>query len=458
MTSRDETAKPERISDDALLELAQRQTFGYFWDFAHPKSGMARDRSSSRTGGSADLLAVGGTGFGVMAMIVAAERGWVSRAEARDRLLDLLGYLAAADQYHGVFPHYLDGPTGREVAFWAGNAGGDLVETAFLVQGLLCARQYFSKGNAKEKALCAGIDDLWRRVNWKWHTKGEDVLFWHRGPKPDQESEHKIDGWNECLIAYVLAASSPTYPVSATAYHEGWAKGRQFANGKALLWDCLASRPRLRRPAVLFALFLSRPRSEGAQRPLRRLLGAKSPPHARQLRTLRPEPASLRWLWPGLLGPYLKRRRPGLLRACPGSRSGRDHPDRSLVEHALYARGVDAGAAPLLLRSWLEDLGQVRFRRRLQRVDWLGRHGQTCYRSRPDHRHDRELSHGASLASFHELPRDSAKGCAFWGSRKVRSFHRRCRWDRTRRLQFGPKKSSGIVRRSWRRAFPRRRS
>ena len=233
MTSRDEVAKPERISDDALLELAQRRTLGYFWDFAHPKSGMARDRSSTHVGGSADLLAVGGTGFGVMAMIVAAERGWVSRAEAQNRLLDLLGYLSAADQYNGVFPHYLDGPTGKEVAFWAGNAGGDLVETAFLVQGLLCARQYFCKENAKEKALCVPIDDLWRKVNWNWHTKGGDVLFWHRGPKPDQESEHKIDGWNECLIAYVLAASSPTYPVSATAYHEGWAKGRQFTNGKS---------------------------------------------------------------------------------------------------------------------------------------------------------------------------------------------------------------------------------
>ncbi|MGC2397831.1 MAG: glucoamylase family protein, partial [Rhodomicrobium sp.] len=150
----------------------------------------------------------------------------------QNRLLDLLGYLSAADRYNGVFPHYLDGPTGKEVAFWAGNAGGDLVETAFLVQGLLCARQYFCKENAKEKALCVRIDDLWRKVNWNWHTKGGDVLFWHRGPKPDQESQHKIDGWNECLIAYVLAASSPTYPVSATAYHEGWAKGRQFANGK----------------------------------------------------------------------------------------------------------------------------------------------------------------------------------------------------------------------------------
>ena len=110
--------KPERLTDDALLELVQRQTFGYFWDFAHPKSGMARDRSGPDGGGSSDLLAVGGTGFGIMAMIVAVERGWISRAEAVGRLLDMLDYLKAAEQYHGVFPHYLDGPTGKEVSFW----------------------------------------------------------------------------------------------------------------------------------------------------------------------------------------------------------------------------------------------------------------------------------------------------------------------------------------------------
>ena len=229
VTGRNEVAK---LTDDALLELVQRQSFGYFWEFAHPKSGMPRDRSSVHEDGSTDLLAVGGTGFGVMAMIVAAERGWISRAEARDRLLDLLGYLAAADQYNGVFPHYLDGPTGKEVAFWVGNAGGDLVETSFLVQGLLCARQYFCMGDAKEKALCVAIDDLWRKVNWNWHTKGGDVLLWHRGPRPEQESPQRIDGWNECLITYVLAASSPTYPIGASVYHEGWAKGRQFKNGK----------------------------------------------------------------------------------------------------------------------------------------------------------------------------------------------------------------------------------
>jgi hypothetical protein len=236
------------MTDDALLELVQRQTFGYFWDFAHPKSGMARDRSGPAGGGSNDLLAVGGTGFGIMAMIVAVERGWISRAEAVGRLIDMLDYLKAAEQYNGVFPHYLDGPTGKEVSFWPDNAGGDLVETSYLVQGLLCARQYFCESDPKEKALCAGIDDLWRKVNWNWYTMGADVLYWHRNAKTEKENHHRIDGWNECLITYVLAASSPTYPIAPSLYHEGWVKGGQFKNGKQYYGITLPLGPELGGP------------------------------------------------------------------------------------------------------------------------------------------------------------------------------------------------------------------
>ena len=240
--------KPERMTDDALLELVQRQTFGYFWDFAHPKSGMARDRSGPDGGGSSDLLAVGGTGFGIMAMIVAVERGWISRAEAVGRLLTMLDYLKAAEQHNGVFPHYLDGPTGKEVSFWPDNAGGDLVETSYLVQGLLCARQYFCESDPKEKALCAGVDDLWRKVNWNCHTKGANVLFWHRNARTEKENHHRIEGWNECLITYVLAASSPTYPIAASVYHEGWVKGGQFKNGKQYCGITLPLGPKLGGP------------------------------------------------------------------------------------------------------------------------------------------------------------------------------------------------------------------
>jgi hypothetical protein len=222
----------ERIGDEALLDLVQRQTFGYFWDYAHQRCGMALDRAPADGSGGDDLIAVGGTGFGVMAIVVAAERGWIGRAEAVDRVLVIVGHLETAEQYSGVFPHYMDGCTGREVAFWADNAGGDIVETSYLVQGLLTARQYFSASSPKESDLRNRIEALWRAVNWNWHTKGDDALYWHRSPKLERESSYTVQGWNECLIAYVLAASSPTFPIASSAYHEGWAKGDQFANGK----------------------------------------------------------------------------------------------------------------------------------------------------------------------------------------------------------------------------------
>ncbi len=232
-TEHDVPGLSERIGDEALLELAQRQTFNFFWEGAHPNCGMALDRTPAGGSSGNGLVAVGGTGFGLMALAVAAERGWVTRDEAADRLLAIVAHLEGADTYSGVFPHYLDGCTGKEVAFWADNAGGDIVETSYLVQGLLTARQYFSSQSAKETGLRERIDALWRAVNWNWHTKGKDVLFWHRSPKLEREPPQTVQGWNECLITYVLAASSPTYPISPSAYHEGWAKGDQFANGKS---------------------------------------------------------------------------------------------------------------------------------------------------------------------------------------------------------------------------------
>jgi len=242
------------LTPEALLDLVQRQTFGYFWEFAHPESGMARDRGRSDGTVENDLLAVGGTGFGIMAMIVAAERGWISREAAAGRLLKILGYLSKADCYNGVFPHFLDGATGKEVAFWADNAGGDLVETSYLVAGFLCARQYFTRKNRSETKLRALIASLWESVNWSAHSKGGGALYWHWTDGPGGGLKQKIEGWNECLITYVLAASSPTHPISASAYHEGWAKGAMFKNGKAYYGVRLPLGPELGGP-LFFAHF-----------------------------------------------------------------------------------------------------------------------------------------------------------------------------------------------------------
>lgn len=215
--------------DAALLDLIQRTTFRCFWDFAHPVSGLVRDRSDIHPLYGPDAVTTGGSGFAVMAIVIASARGWVPRHEAFERIGVIVSFLERADSYHGVFPHFLDGRTGRTIPFSRKDDGGDLVETAYLVAGLLCARQHFDGDTPGERALRRRIDLLWREVNWCWHTReGRHVLYWHWSPHHGWDMDMEILGWNECLITYVLAAASPTYPVAPDTYHRGWAESRRF--------------------------------------------------------------------------------------------------------------------------------------------------------------------------------------------------------------------------------------
>ena len=219
------------LPDAELLDLVQRQTFRYFWDFAHPVSGLARDRGERDATSGGDVISIGGSGFGVMALIVGVERGWITREEGLARLLTITGFLEKATCYHGMFPHFLNGTTGQTIPFSRKDDGSDLVETAYLIAGLLCARQYFAGDGAEEKLLRGRIDWLWREVEWDWHTRGGlNVLFWHWSPNSGWSTEHEVRGWSECLIAYVLAVSAPRYPIRPDVYHRGWAEARHFLN------------------------------------------------------------------------------------------------------------------------------------------------------------------------------------------------------------------------------------
>ncbi len=220
------------LSDNALLDLVQRQTLSYFWDFAHPISGMARERSNPVPGYDyLDTVTTGGTGFGIMAMIAGVSRGFLSFSHVRERLERIITFLAQAERYHGVFPHFLHGGTGRTIAFSPKDDGGDLVETSFLMMGLLCARQFFSDGDVSQTNLRDAINRLWLAVEWKWHTSGRNVLFWHWSPRYGWDMDHAVTGWNECLITYLLATASPTRAISSDVYHKGWASGDMFRNG-----------------------------------------------------------------------------------------------------------------------------------------------------------------------------------------------------------------------------------
>jgi hypothetical protein len=221
-------------SDVALLDLVQRQTLSYFWDFAHPTSGMARERSNAVASYDfLDTVTTGGTGFAVMAMLAGAARGFLPRVEVLGRIAAIVAFLGNADRYHGVFPHFMSGATGGTIPFSPKDDGGDLVETAFLMVGLLCARQFFSGDARGEADLRAAIDGLWHAVEWNWHTRGRDVLYWHWSPRHGWAMHHPITGWNECLITYVLAAASPTYGVRPAVYHDGWTDSSAFRNGRS---------------------------------------------------------------------------------------------------------------------------------------------------------------------------------------------------------------------------------
>jgi len=223
----------KNLSDTALLTLVQKQTFRYFWDFAHPVSGMARERSNSAYGYGDEVVTTGGTGFGAMATIVAAERGWISRDSAASHLLKMVAFLSKADSYHGAFPHWLNGTTGKIIPFSRKDDGADLVETSYLFQGLLCVRQYFNQDNNIESELRNRINWLWNDIEWSWFTKGgEEVLYWHWSPNNGWAMNFPVRGYNECLIMYVLAASGDRYPVTSAVYHRGWAQSNFFKNGR----------------------------------------------------------------------------------------------------------------------------------------------------------------------------------------------------------------------------------
>ncbi|KAA3439798.1 glucoamylase family protein [Rufibacter hautae] len=210
---------PTNVAHDReLLDRVQRETFNYFWEYAHPTSGMARERTNSN-----ETVTSGGTGFGVQAIIVGVHRKFITRQEATERLLKLCTFLASADRFHGVWPHWLNGSNGKVIPFSAKDNGGDVIETAFLINGLLTARAYFNGADAQETELRTKITQLWETVEWDWYaSRGDNKLYWHWSPDFGWEMNMPIQGWNEGLIAYVLALASPTHAISPAVYQTSW--------------------------------------------------------------------------------------------------------------------------------------------------------------------------------------------------------------------------------------------
>ncbi len=214
------------ISDDELLTRIQEQTFAYFWDYAHPVCGLARERL-----GSGDVVTIGGSGFGIMSLIVGVERGFITRDQALTRMGTILSFLETCDRFHGAWPHWLNGSTGKIIPFSPDDNGGDLVETSFMIQGLLTFRQYLEPDVPAEKSLIDRINALYDGVEYDFYSRGENALYWHWSPTNGWAINLKLQGYNETMICYVLGIGSPTHPIPAASYYQGYMNSGSVLNG-----------------------------------------------------------------------------------------------------------------------------------------------------------------------------------------------------------------------------------
>ncbi|WP_233207811.1 glucoamylase family protein [Siphonobacter sp. BAB-5405] len=226
-TTHSKTLATEKLPSEKseYMDVVQKATFRYFWDFGHPISGMAAERTATP-----NIVTTGGTGFGLMGMVVAAERQWITREAAVARVQKIADFLEKADRFHGAWSHWIDGNTGRVVPFGQKDNGGDLVETAFLTNGLLVAREYFNGNTAAEKKLRNQITKLWEGIEWDWYVH-DGKLRWHWSKQYNWDMNMPIEGYNECLITYVLALGSPTHAITPQVYENTWKQSNHFTNG-----------------------------------------------------------------------------------------------------------------------------------------------------------------------------------------------------------------------------------
>ncbi len=229
ITQLDPSPKFPIISDSSLLTLVQQQTLKYFYDFGHPTSGLARERDTS-----GDVVTIGGSGFGLMALIVGIQRGFISRTDGITRFTKIISFLEKSDRFHGAWPHWMSGTTGKVIPFSANDNGADLVETSYMVQGLLTVRQYLTSTDTVGNNMINRINTLWQGVEYDWFRQNnQQVLYWHWSPDKGWIMNFPITGYNEALIVYILAAASPAHTIPASVYQQGWAQNGNIKNGKS---------------------------------------------------------------------------------------------------------------------------------------------------------------------------------------------------------------------------------
>jgi hypothetical protein len=230
------SASTREFSDDELLTMLQEACFHYYWEGADPHSGMTHENIP----GDDRIVATGASGMGIATLIVGVDRGFITRAQGIERLTKIVTFLEHADRYHGAWSHYMNGANGKTMpVFGMFDNGGDLVETSFLMQGLLAARQYFRGNSDAEHDLYLRISQLWESVEWSWYRGPQpgDFIYWHWSAEWGWQIQHPLIGFNEVMITYLLAMSSPTHGVPADMYYSGWASQLQRAQDYRQGWS-----------------------------------------------------------------------------------------------------------------------------------------------------------------------------------------------------------------------------
>jgi hypothetical protein len=224
------TASIRDFSDDELLDMVQRYTFRYFWEGAHQTTGMALER----TDGGSTTVASGATGMGLMAMVAAFDREYKPGEVVKDRILKILTFLETCDRHHGAWSHWYNAGTAHTQPFSADDDGGDIVETSYVAQALIALKNYFSGNDVKSLQIREKADLLWKGIDWNWYRQGgQNGLFWHWSPTVGFKMNMKVTGWNECLVTYIMAASSPTHGIPAEVYTQGWARNGNMVSKRS---------------------------------------------------------------------------------------------------------------------------------------------------------------------------------------------------------------------------------
>ncbi len=197
-------------ADDAFLEELEKANFQFFWEQADPTTGLVKDRCNVRATDKGVVASIASTGFGLTALCIGEQRGYITRTEARRRVLATLRFLwEAMPNHRGFFFHFANAKTGERI--WDSEVSS--IDTAILICGVLMCREYFR--NVEISRLAYAISN---RVEWTWLA--EDTSLLQHGWEPEAGFlPYRWNYYSELMMMYLLGMGSPSHPLRADSWN-----------------------------------------------------------------------------------------------------------------------------------------------------------------------------------------------------------------------------------------------